>query len=582
MKTTTLALISGCLLLALATLADDNVLIEIDGIEPGKLAAGGFELGRPQEVTVEATGLYLRQRHGKKLELTAAWILDAASREVAWTMSDSRPVDRQGGLRQHAETLRLDAGTYEVYYATYSKKHKYGDETWWENAARSFAEWFGWEGGAEALEEAFDDLELVVRGDGRSLDEEALERSRERRRGEALVSLAATGDGFSAERGFILEKPMAVELYAVGELLEDGGYDHGWIINAETREKVWSFTLHDSEEAGGNSKNRRVRRSLRLPAGKYAAFYVTDGSHSPVGWNTLPPRDPAFWGLTLWAEPAERRYAKSFDYCDLPDDERVIVELTRVRDGESQSRGFTLTAPATVRVYAVGEGTGHGMADYGWIVDARTRRPVWEMAMERTEHAGGGKKNRLADEVIRLEAGSYLVGFVSDDSHAYRDWNTDPPTYPERWGITLFGTGEDFDRSRVTEYREDDDPAILAQIARVRSDSHRRQDFSLDRVARVHLYALGEGSGGEMHDYGWLEDARTGRVVWKMEYPRTAQAGGSAKNRLFQGTVELDAGEYTLHYRTDDSHAYRDWNANPPHDPESWGIRVALVEGGSG
>ena len=585
MKATPLILASGCLLAFLAAGASADVLVRIDGLLPGELAVRGFELDREQEVELRATDLDLRRHPMKeKTELTAAWILDAASREVVWSTSGSRPVERRGGLRDYAETLRLGAGVYEVYYATFPKKHRYGDEeSWWESAARSFAKWLGWEGDAEALEAAFGDLELVVRGDGRALDEEALGRSRDDRRREALVSLAATADHFSAESGFVLEKPLELELYAVGELLEDGGYDYGWIIDAETREKVWRFTYGGSEEAGGSDKNRRERRTLRLPAGRYAAFFVTDDSHSPGRWNTLPPRDPAFWGLTLWvAEPSERRYARNFEYRDLPGDERVLVELTRLRDGESRSQGFTLRTPMEVRLYAVGEGLGHGhgMADYGWIVDARTRQRVWTMEYERTEHAGGGKKNRLADEVLRLDAGSYLVGFVTDDSHAYRDWNTAPPTHPERWGITLFAVGEAYDPSQVAEYREDDDPAILARIARVRSDSHRRQDFSLDHGVRVYLYAVGEGSHGEMHDYGWLEDARTGRTIWRMDYPQTDRAGGAVKNRLYRGTLDLEAGDYVLHYRTDDSHAYHDWNANPPHDPESWGIQVALAEGG--
>lgn len=258
-------------------------------------------------------------------------------------------------------------------------------------------------------------------------------------------------------------------------------------------------------------------------------------------------------------DPQQRQYARIFEYRHLPGDDKVIVELTRVREDDSRSEGFTLTEPTEVRVYAVGEGSPrYGMSDYGWIVDARTRQRVWMMSYERTGHAGGGKKNRLSDDVIHLEAGSYLVGFVTDDSHSYRHWNTDPPTHPERWGITVFGAGEDFDRSRVAQYRETEDPSVLARIIRVRSDRHRQERFSLDRGVRVYLYAVGEGTHGEMHDYGWLEDSETGRVIWKMDYPATDGAGGASNNRLYEGTLDLEPGSYTLHYRTDGSHAYRD------------------------
>ena len=291
----------------------------------------------------------------------------------------------------------------------------------------------------------------------------------------------------------------------------------------------------------------------------------------------MPPHDPAFWGLTLWLkDPESRQYASTYEYRHLPDDELVIAELTRMRDGEHRTHGFTLTRPLDVRVYALGEGTKHGMADYGWIMNARTRQKVWAMEYEHTEPGGGSGKNRLIDEVIRLEPGSYIVAFVTDGSHSYRDWNASPPTYQERWGISVFG-GEGFDPSVVTEYREEDDPGVLARIARVKSDSHRRRDFTVESPSEVSVYALGEGTHGEMYDYAWIEDAR-GDVIWEMTYPMTDRAGGASKNRLYQGTLKLEPGDYTLHYRSDDSHAYRDWNASPPHDPDAWGVQIALVD----
>ena len=52
---------------------------------------------------------------------------------MVWATSDSPPVERRGALRRHAETLRLGPGVYEVYYATFPQKHRYGgEESWWE------------------------------------------------------------------------------------------------------------------------------------------------------------------------------------------------------------------------------------------------------------------------------------------------------------------------------------------------------------------------------------------------------------------------------------------------------------------
>jgi len=90
---------------------------------------------------------------------------------------------------------------------------------------------------------------------------------------------------------------------------------------------------------------------------------------------------------------------------------------------------------------------------------------------------------------------------------------------------------------------------------------------------RLRILVIGEGRDGDMYDYGWIEDAG-GQTVWKMKYDETDPAGGSEKNRVFDGVISLPAGNYVLRYRSDGSHSYNDWNADPPDDPESWGISV--------
>ena len=77
------------------------------------------------------------------------------------------------------------------------------------------------------------------------------------------------------------------------------------------------------------------------------------------------------------------------------------------------------------------------MYDYGWIENAKTGRTVWEMTFRRTDHAGGGDKNRKFDDIIDLDAGTYEVFYESDGSHSFGDWNTTPPRKPRNWGITI-------------------------------------------------------------------------------------------------------------------------------------------------
>ena len=204
-------------------------------------------------------------------------------------------------------------------------------------------------------------------------------------------------------------------------------------------------------------------------------------------------------------------------------------------------------------------------------MDADTRETVWDMREVRTEHAGGAQKNRLFDGIVTLDAGDYIAYYLTDDSHAYRDWNAAQPVGGEYWGLTLLAEGG---ADRVPTYAERENPSALAQITRVRGGERERQHFTLDQRTEVRIYALGEGDPDEMYDYGWIEDARTGRAVWEMTYRTTERAGGAKKNRRAELTLTLPAGDYELRYRTDDSHAFGDWNATPPDDPLHWGISV--------
>jgi hypothetical protein len=259
-----------------------------------------------------------------------------------------------------------------------------------------------------------------------------------------------------------------------------------------------------------------------------------------------------------------------------------VVDLTRVRDNDSVEKRFRLARETDVHVYALGEWNDGAdeFADGGWITDARGK-VVWEMTDRNTEAAGGAEKNRMFDGVVRLPAGDYIARYDCDDSHAYRDWNSDAPWDQAAWGLALYpgpgASAADFQVSDVST--ADVGGAVLrgdavVSMVRVRDDEHRRDKFTLEADGRVHIRALGEGDGGEMYDYAWIENDRTGRVVWEMTWRNTRHAGGASKNRIFDDDVHLDAGTYEVHYVTDGSHSYRRWNARKPRDPEAWGITI--------
>src|SRR5213592_3286635 len=92
----------------------------------------------------------------------------------------------------------------------------------------------------------------------------------------------------------------------------------------------------------------------------------------------------------------------------------------------------------------------------------------------------------------------------------------------------------------------------------IHDDEMRSAGFALRRPMDLHIYALGEGTSDKMSDYAWIVDEEQHKRVWGMRYEETEHAGGAEKNRLFDGTVHLDAGNYLVYYHSDDSHSYND------------------------
>jgi len=113
---------------------------------------------------------------------------------------------------------------------------------------------------------------------------------------------------------------------------------------------------------------------------------------------------------------------------------------------------------------------------------------------------------------------------------------------------------------------------VIAQIVQVLDNEDKTMMFSLASSQDVRVFAIGEGQGGEMFDYGWIEDDKGSRV-WEMQEAKTAHAGGAGKNRKIDVVITLPAGNYKLRYKSDDSHAFDLWNSLPP-DINFWGIAI--------
>jgi len=543
-------------------------LAYISGVELGDVESEAFTLNSDQTVTINSVAL----RHDKFGDQSTAWILNSETREVVWRVRDAKKVDRTSKTVEYEDEIDLDAGAYELYLGV-SENRWSGDHN-----VFSLLKMVIHSTGIDDWDDIIEVLEVTVSApDGRSDGRNSLRRVQEILAKDAIVSITGVGDSESHAGAFKLDRDMDVNIYAIGELKRKGSYDSAWLVDLDSGKTVWELAYRKSERAGGAKKNRQFNDTVHLKAGRYAAQYLSDDSHSWPDFNLAPPYDPMAWGITVRpAAKSDLASASPIDYDD-PLKQNAFVKLTRMRDNMHRSEGFTLAEPTDVRIFAVGEGKKREMYDYGWIVNARTLKTVWEMEYRDTKHAGGNEKNRLFDDVVRLDAGSYIVHFATDGSHSYRDWNLPAPFYKDKWGITLIAANGDGDLSKISEYDPDDDENILVRIADADDHEFRSRSFTLDRDQSVGIYAVGEGTRREMSDYAWIEDA-DGDTVWEMTYRKTRHAGGARKNRQVRTKLDLDAGEYEVFYVTDGSHSYRRWNADPPFDQGSWGIMVSSID----
>ncbi|HBY99686.1 MAG TPA: hypothetical protein DEO84_00045, partial [candidate division Zixibacteria bacterium] len=230
-----------------------------------------------------------------------------------------------------------------------------------------------------------------------------------------------------------------------------------------------------------------------------------------------------------------------------------------------------------IRIVCMGEWSGE-FADYGWIEDAASGKTVWELTYRNSEPAGGADKNRIFDGTVNLARGAYIAHYTSDDSHSYRDWNDSPPYDPEAWGLAIYA-GNDFDKAKfhiIDEEQAQKSADVLVKMTRLGDNVHKRELFTLSKVTKIHIYAVGEGDSDEMFDYGWITNDKTNKTVWEMTYRNTEPAGGARKNRMFDDTVILEPGTYEVYFVTDGSHSYNDWNSAKPRDPASWGITISI------
>jgi len=365
---------------------------------------------------------------------------------------------------------------------------------------------------------------------------------------------------------------------------------YAWLLDSQTREPVWVMDNGNTDRQGHKGL-READEKIDLKKGKYELYYYAagrwSGSINIDGGKVIELLGDLFSGNLdddideyideFYVEvSAEGKFSdyKSFD----PDGtiEDALLQINKVGDSEYLEKGFALAKPMTIRIYALCEypSSYKTPVDNAWIIDADSGEKIWVMDRWNTDPAGGGSKNRYCNEKVKFEKGNYILYYITDDSHSYDDFNVAPPYDPMNWGVALIATDK-ADFGSFSTYVPEGRGEPLVDLTRVGDDDFESQAFQLTSDQSVRIVAIGEyGYGKEFVDYGWLENATTGKIVWEMTYRNTQHAGGADKNRMFDGIVPLEKGYYIAHYITDDSHSYRDWNASPPYEPALWGLSI--------
>jgi hypothetical protein len=451
--------LTAALVLA-STASPAGVIARIERPAPYDLRVVGFELPRDASVRIEAQGLAFRSTNSfliwrwsdpddEATRIAYGWLLDADTRKPAWIMDpvNSEPDEDNPYVFRADERIDLPAGRYELYY--FSGVEWFGDERSEEPAEESW--WSSVIGrdrpSPRQLEDALGAGHATVSVEGLD-DQDAPTFEVTGAIPGALILHQRLGDSTLLVSGFKLDRATDLRVYGLVEkgTTQKASSDFGWIVDESTREVVWNANTAGLKEAGGATKNQQFDEQLRLQPGRYVVYYGTDSSHSYGRFNAPPPYDPFNWGITIL--PGRGFTAASFSAFDPAMGGEALIEIAEVGDDQSIDRAFRLSSPGVLQVLALGEydAAEDQFSDHGWISDASTGETVWRMTGRNTMGAGGANKNRRFDGLVELPAGEYVVHYVTDDSHAFDQWNQEAPFEPERWGITI-RPGSGFDRA---------------------------------------------------------------------------------------------------------------------------------------
>ena len=262
-----------------------------------------------------------------------------------------------------------------------------------------------------------------------------------------IASFACVGEDQALTDTFTLDAPTSALVVSAGEVIGGTTYDGGQldrVLPSGGVERVWELSRDTSVPAGGDDKNRMGLEMVTLEPGTYRLRYTSDGSHHCDDFNSDPPDDPTFWGITLFAlgdgfDPAAVQRSTSPPPpppADSPEGS-ALASISGVRPGSSEAVGFRAPGDGRIVVTAFGTWNDDEAVAYGWIEDA-DGETVW--SMRDTESLG---ETNVTD-LVRLDGGApYTLRYRTLD----RDPEAGDPDAPQasQRSIAVRAVGPDGD-----------------------------------------------------------------------------------------------------------------------------------------
>lgn len=394
--------------------------IRLSNLDSHELSQQTFQVSKPLRVLIDATGS-IDERSDATGLAAYPWIMDHETGQLRWSMNTSNTIQDGSLVHVEKDELRLEAGTYTVYYASYGQIRG-GSILSFRKDHRK------WHVTIYSPEDQ-DALRPISRLIVPNQDHQIWQ----------YTSLKLKGRE-KKEHHIEVYDLVELDIFALGELAtvdEIQFVDYSRIENAVTGELVWQLSLDNSVWAGGIAENRMFHGKFDVSPGIYRILAVTNNRHHSDNWTGNPPYDPQQWGIRIRTDA--KKSVTSFD----PWTQREpIIALTQVGDDEQHTRSFTVRETSPVIIYALGEFTDAENAyDFAWLErqdPSGETGEQWRMTYHNSSHAGGARKNRRELKFLTLEPGVYRLGYESDGSHSMTSWNSSPPDAPDRWGVAMF------------------------------------------------------------------------------------------------------------------------------------------------